>query len=132
MDSLVPAGWRFYDGNGCGSGATYTWISNKNEDFILLGVSASTGWCSELTPDQYEGAIYERFFTNESNVLYFENRPETFIYDYQYINADGDTITGVYQSGYLGEFCGYGDSDLSTNISSSDIFNSVVEKFLES
>jgi hypothetical protein len=132
MDFLVPAGWRFYDGNGCGSGATYTWISNKNEDFILFGASASAGWCSELTPDQYEDAVYEKLFSSESNILTFENRPETFIYDYQYINAYGETITGLYQNGYLGEFCGNGDSDISTNMSSLDIFNSIVEKYLES
>ena len=132
MDSLVPAGWRFFDGNGCGSGATYTWINDKNEDFILFGASASAGWCSELTPDQYEDAIYDKLFRSESNVLAFENRPETFIYDYQYINADGERITGLYKNGYLGVFCGNGDSDISTNMSSLEIFNSIVEKYLES
>ena len=131
IDSLVPAGWRFYDGNGCGSGATYTWKSNENGDFISLFVSASAGWCGDLLPTQYEDAIYERLFRNDTNVLSFENRPETYIYDYQYINADWETVTGVYQNGYLGEFCGNGDSGISTNMSSLDIFNSIVEKYLE-
>jgi hypothetical protein len=132
IDSLVPAGWSFYDGNGCGSGATYTWRSNENEDFIFLFGSATAGWCGDLLPEQYEDAIYERLFRTGTNVLTFENRPETFIYDYQFLNADGETITGFYENGYRGDFCVDGDIEIGTNMSSLDIFNSVVEKYLES
>lgn len=55
IDAKIPAGWTLRENDGCGSGKEYVWTNPlDNSESVKYALSASVGWCLEISPDDFD------------------------------------------------------------------------------